>query len=282
MQQLWLFFKSNHAFFLFVLLEIVAISFLVSRNQYQQAKFLQGSSAIQGSVNQKKDKVYDYFSLQKENELLATENQQLLQQLQQFETEQLPIHDTLQVDTLQLENDSIQINQFEFTVAKVISTPIHSSHKLFTINKGSDAGIEARNGVISPNGVVGKVVSTSKQFALVMPLTHLQLKLNIRHQASGYNGNLLWTGNNFTELRAENIPRNASVSVGDSIVTNQYSKSMPEGSFVGTVKQSKLDVSGNFYEITVQPGVDFSQLNFVYVVEQTNLDEMLELENTAR
>ena len=282
MQQLWLFFKTYHAVILFVILEIVALGFLFSRNNYQQAKFLQGSAKIQGSFNEKKSGVYDYFSLKEENSSLAKENSKLLEKLNSLQVNNIPLNDSIATDSTVVHTDSVSVKKYQFQVAKVITNPVQSRFKLYTINKGTEDGVATRNGVISPQGVVGKVVETSEQYSLVMPLIHLQSKLNIRHQPSGYNGNLSWTGASPEQLRVENIPRNATVEVGDSIVTNQYSKSLPEGSFVGKVMEKKFDVSGNFYEIQVTPGVDFSQLNYVYVIHQLDLDEISELENMSQ
>lgn len=277
MQQLWLFLRNYHAVVLFVILEIIALGFLFSRNQYQQAKFLQGSSEIQGRFNEKKSNVYHYFSLGRVNEQLAKENSALLEKLYQQKQEVAPLQDSIVIDSTH--TDSLVVKKYDFTVARVVTNPISTSHKLFTINKGSAQGIAPGNGVISPAGVVGKVVQSSKNFSLVMPLIHLKSKLNVRHLPSGYNGNLIWTGRDFSRLKVENIPRNATVNIGDSIVTNQYSKSLPVESFVGTVIEKKFDASGNFYQIWISPGVDFTQLNYVYIIQQLNLQEILELEN---
>ncbi len=107
------------------------------------------------------------------------------------------------------------------------------------------------------------------------------MRLNIKHQRSGYNGDLVWSGQSFHLVQVENISRNAKVEVGDTIVTNQFSKSLPESTPVGIIEQINFDAAGNFYRLDVQPLADFRKLNYVYVVKRKDLDEIENLEQNV-
>ena len=280
MRQLWLFLKNYHAFFLFLILEIIAIGFLFTRSSYQQAKFLNSSGKAQAKVNELRSSVTDYFGLRKENEELAVENKLLKEKLAAFEHSSLPIQDSVLVDSVQTADTTI-VTAFDFKVAKVISNPMNTSNSLITINKGSADSLHLQDGILSPSGVVGKVVQVSEHYSLVMPLFHPNSRLNVKHKKSNYNGNLVWYGTGFETLRVENIPRNASVEPGDTIITNQYSKSFPERSMVGIVEDRKLDANGNFYQMNVRPTANFFRLDYVYIVQRKDLEEILELESRA-
>ena len=274
MQQFWLFLRNNSNVFLFLFLEIIAFGYLFTRNNYHQAKFLKSSNSVQAKVSATQNKVFGYFHLQEQNNALADENNRLYKEIARLQRIQLPISDSTFVDT-------VKNKQFDFLAAEVISNPLNKSKTLLTIDKGTNQGAALQDGVISPLGVVGKVVQSSANYSIVMPLFHPHSKLNVKHKASGFNGNLIWRGANFQTLTVENIPRNARVEVGDTIVTNQYSKSFPEYSMVGVVTNNELDASGNFYNLDVEPATNFFRLNYVYLVQREDLQEILELENTS-
>lgn len=278
MRQLWLFIKKYHAFFLFLLLEVIAIGYLMTKSRYQQAAFLKESASVQAKVHDARSSITQFLHLSAENEQLARQNSRLQEQLKALQQEKAPLADSTIVDTTRLE-DTIALSQFHFRVARVISNPMNKSNSLLTIDKGRADSIHLQDGVMAPSGVIGKVVQMSEHYSLVMPLFHPNSRLNVKHKESNYNGNLTWNASNFQLLQVENIPRNARVEPGDTIVTNQYSKSFPEYSMVGVVENRSLDANGNFYLMNIRPAANFFRLNYVYVIQRSDLNEILELEN---
>lgn len=274
MQQLFLFFQKNSSLFLFLCLELVALFFLMTRSRYQQARFLNNSSVIQAYVNERRVVVNEYFGLRKENDALAEENIALKNLLERFQEKELTF-DSLEID-------SIHQNTFRYTNAKVISNPMNTSFPFITINKGKKDGVELQDAVISSLGAVGKVVDRNNYYAIVMPLFHPKSKLNVKHLASGYIGNLVWQGNSYETLLVKTITRHAEVNIGDSIVTNQYSKVFPENTMIGTVEKFKLDATGDFYEIFVKPSTEFRRLSNVYVIHRKDITQIEELEENVK
>lgn len=270
MQQLFLFLKKNSSFFLFLFLELVALFFLMTRSRYQQARFLNNCSTLQAYINERRAVIHNYFGLRKENDVLAEENIYLRSLLEQNQEEKFSI------DSLQ--QDSSASILFNYQVAKVVSNPMNTSFPFITINKGTKDGIELNDAVISSLGAVGKIVDKNDHYAIVMPLFHPKSKLNVRHSASGYIGNLIWHGNSFETLLVKTITRHAEVNIGDSIVTNQYSKVFPENTMIGTIKEFELDASGDFYEILVTPSTEFRRLSNVYVIHRKDIEQINELE----
>jgi len=210
----------------------------------------------------------EYFSLKEENKKLAAENAALREEL------------TIGVDSMDLDLpvlDSNLMSNYDIVSAKVISN-VGLNRRVMTINRGSKQGISMESGVISGNGIVGKVVGLNTNYALVMPILHTDSRVNVQHVNSGFNGNLVWDGRSLDEAQVQNIPRNARVNVGDTIRTNSFSRSFTEGSLVAVVNELNYDLSGNFYLLGVTPLADFRRLNYVYVTTQKDIEEIKTLE----
>ncbi len=272
MRQLWLFLVKNHLIFLFVTLQIIGFSLLFSRSDYQRNKWLHATSFYKTSVDSKTNTFTNILDAKLENELLEQENLHLRILLEDaLSAQNKLLKDSTSLDT----TDNVKYN---FVATTVVSNTLNDLYNHITIDVGKKKGVKLSDGIITSEGVIGKVVRTSNNYSLVMPLFHPLMRLNVQHQQSGYNGNLVWNGKSIDELQVENIPRNAEVHINDVISVNQFSKSFPDQSLVGTVTKIDFEASGNFYILTVKPFVDFRKLKHVYVAQRNDLDELLELE----
>jgi len=63
------------------------------------------------------------------------------------------------------------------------------------------------------------------------------------------------------------IPLNAKIRQGDSVITSALSSIFPEGMFVGTVYYYKRNASEAFYTVKVQLSTDFKRLQHVYILD---------------
>ena len=106
--------------------------------------------------------------MKSKNEALVKENKALRQQLK---TSYVRI-----VNNIHQEDDTIYKQRFSFLDAKVISKTVNKRNNFFMLDKGAESGIEKDMGVIAPNGVVGVVVKTTQNFALVMSVLHQDSK----------------------------------------------------------------------------------------------------------
>ena len=79
MRNVFLFIRKYSNFLFFLLLQIIALSFLFRYNKYHEAAFMNVAGEITGSLNQRYSKVEYYFHLKKINEQLAAENLRLNQ-----------------------------------------------------------------------------------------------------------------------------------------------------------------------------------------------------------
>lgn len=274
MRQLWLFLVRNHLVFLFFALLSIGFSLLFSRSNYQRNKWLHGTSIVQSKINERQQKAQSYFDLKWQNDMLIQENFHLRTLLEDAE-------ENSRFSVVNYTKDSVLNAKYEFKPATVVSNQLNGVFNHITVDLGKVDSIKVGDGILTSGGVVGKVVKTSKHYSLIMPLFNRNMRLNVQHKNSGYNGNLVWDGSSFDKLQVENIPRNASVKLGDTIIVNQFSKSFPINSLVGTVQKVGYEASGNFYALSLTPLVDFRRLNHVYIAHRKDIDEILELESAT-
>ena len=72
------------------------------------------------------------------------------------------------------------------------------------------------------------------------------------------------------------------ISKGDAIVTSKYSAIFPEGISIGNIVDFKINPGDNFYTISVKLSTDFSNLSYVYVVNNLMKGEQRILEEKSQ
>ena len=76
----------------------------------------------------------------------------------------------------------------------------------------------------------------------------------------------------------EGIPKSVQVKVGDTVVTSKYSYNFPPEKIIGTVSGISNDPATGFYLLRIRPSVNFSNIQQVFVVENLQREEQLQLE----
>ena len=97
---------------------------------------------------------------------------------------------------------------------------------------------------------------------------------------SNHFGELTWDGKSYHFAQLNSVEKYVPVSVGDSLITNSFSNIFPEGIPIGTVNRYERQESNNFYaSIEVALSVDFSNLNYVYILNDKLKEERKKLES---
>ena len=134
-----------------------------------------------------------------------------------------------------------------------------------TIDRGSADGVQANMAVISPRGIVGRVVgdpaSHASRVQLIVDRTAAAGAIAERSRAGG----MVVGIDGDPPLRMDLVSNLADVNVGDVIVTSGVDGVYPKGITIGRVEKSQRGTK-LYREITVRPAVDFSSLEEVLVV----------------
>jgi len=270
MRNLFFFIFRYHAFFLFLILQVICLFLVISNNGYQRAAFMNVSDELVGRTMSAYKEVTGYLTLGESNKELAKENAQLRSHFPPMYYE-----DTSKVHSV---HDSLRKQFYSFIPARVIQITTNESNNYILINKGSDEGIEPRMGVLGPQGVVGIVRSVSPHFAVLNSLLHSQTTVNARVGHNGQRGFTHWDGKSPDLIKLVDITRNNQIRKGDTIFTSGQSRLFPADIPVGTIQDFSIKESGNFYDITVKLATDYRRIDYVYVVNnmmRTEIDSLL-------
>jgi rod shape-determining protein MreC len=148
--------------------------------------------------------------------------------------------------------------------ARVIGVSPNSGSRIVFLDRGSRDGIHPDMGVITPDGVVGKILA-------VFPDTSQLLLLN--DKVSGVGALLAGTrtqgpvvGDGGPVLRMEYVTNDVKIAPGETILTSGEDRIFPKDLPVGTVLAAKRDPHGSFQQITIQPAAHLDRLEEVLVL----------------
>lgn len=281
MRNVFLFLRRYKTFFTFLILQAVAIWFLVSYNRFHRAKFLGIANEFTGRINTQYNKVEDYFSLKEENKRVHRLNDSLLNLLRQnfsrHDTSGMLVQDSLPFDTMG------HYRRYWARPATVVYNTVSSQKNFIQLNRGSNQGIRDNMAVVSSDGaVVGIVVNTSSNFAQVMSLLHVQNSVSASLKRSGDFGTAEWDGKDPRYLLLRKIPKTVELKKGDTVLTSPVSFNYPPGYMVGTVHAIKLDNTTGMYELQVKTAANFYNLQQVHVLENRDYAEQTGLNQDTR
>jgi len=274
MGQLLAFLVKYRAFFIFLILELICISLIVSNNDYQRSAYLKSSSSLIGSITESSDNVGEYFGLKRVNRELAEENARL--------RELLLSSPKIALDSMSnytIEADTADSMEYILRSAEIVRNDIRLANNFFMINKGSKDGIRPEMGVVSPSGVVGKIRWVSKNYSEGISMLNTRNSFSAKHQSSNRIGTIQWDGLDPKIAKLLFITPDVNMQVGDTIVTSSFNAVFPKDLIIGTVKKSARDVNNTYLNIEISLSVDFGKLSYVYVIENVRKEEQDSLIN---
>ena len=261
MQRIIYFLIRNKNFILFLTLLSISISLNFSYNEYNKSKFINSSNFIFSSLYDTKFTVSKYLNLELQNQLLLEENKNLKKIL--FNSE---------IPTKSF--DSINSIGFEVMTASVIKNSYSKTNNFITINKGFKDGIGIDYGVISSNGVVGIIDKTTTNYSRLISILNTNFLLNAKFKNSNYFGVLSWNGKNINKVQLKDVPKQAKIKIGDTIVTGGNSLIFPKGILIGYIQSFKLDNSENYLELEVNLSTDMTNIENLYIINNNNATEI--------
>ncbi|WP_457609649.1 rod shape-determining protein MreC [Lutibacter sp.] len=270
MQQIIYFIRKFRYFLLFLLLEIIAIIFTVQHHSYHTSKFINSANFISGGIYNKVNSVNEYFLLKSENKILSEENVRLKNLLEQKEID-------YNEDIFTVIDSSKYSQKYEYYSAKVINNNYTKRNNTLTLNKGSKDGLTPDLGVINSKGIIGIVENTSSNFSTVISILNNNSKINVHLKNNNHFGTLIWDGEDYNITQIVDIPRQAKIKIGDTVVTGGKSVIFPEGINVGVIKDFTFE-NNQYQKINVLLFNDMSSIGYVEVIKNLQKIEQKELE----
>jgi rod shape-determining protein MreC len=160
-----------------------------------------------------------------------------------------------------------------FIAANVIGRETGPWMETLMIDKGTLDGVEPYMGVVTPRGVVGKVIKTFRHGAQVLLLTDVNSAIAAIVQRTRDEG--IVHGAGMGKARLKYLSPVAEIAAGDLLVTSGLEGSFSKGVLIGRVNKVQRQGNDFFLDITVTPEMLLSKLEEVLVLTslQNTIDE---------
>ena len=211
------------------------------------------------------DKWVGYVYLRNVN----TENQQLRAEIERMKLEQTRLSEDAKMARRIQTLLGFKEQYIDQTVAaQVIGTSGNEQSRVLYIDKGSNDGLKPDMAVITPTGIVGKIVQVSASWAQVLPINDQLSGVGAALKDSRLQGILKGAPNGTTTLQY--IMSDEPVKPGEIVITSGGDRIFPKGLLVGTVASVEPG-KDLFLNIRVVPSARLDRLEEVLVV--TKIEE---------
>ena len=268
MQQIIFFLIRNKNFLLFIVLFSISIFLTIQTHSYHKNNFVNSSNNITGGIYTIKSSITNYFNLREENEILIDENTRIRIQLESYKSK---------VVNQNIDTNSI-LSKYYFVSAKVINNSFSKTKNKITIDKGERDSIQLDLGVITSKGIVGIIDNVSNKYATIQSILNTNSQINAKLKNEKHFGSLVWNAEDPNVIQLIDIPRLASVKIGDTIVTGGKSTIFPEGILIGAVIDFELTEDKNSQNLNIQLFNDMTNLQHVYIIDNLDSQEIINLE----
>jgi rod shape-determining protein MreC len=205
---------------------------------------------LRSELGEARDRLMEYERVSRDLAELRRENQALREQL--GFAQRLPFH---------------------YIFAQVIARDPGNQFSTIMVNRGSIHGMREGMPVIAfqggLQGLVGRVVLVSLSSSIVQPITDPNSYVAARLQSSRFDGLVAGAQGGAGTLTMSYVKKLAvnEVQYGELVVTSGMGQLFPEGIHVGRVREMTARGYEASLELEVEPIVDFSRLEFVYIID---------------
>lgn len=229
--------------------------------------FRSATSALVRQVERYYNYVFQYESLQAENQALKA-------QISSME------EDVRSADSLQRENERLhqllglasEHEDYQFASAYIISWVDSNWKSAFTIGKGTSSGVcEGMVAVTEYGQVIGLVTEAGSNWAIVTTVLDSALDISATVASTGYNGvveGALATGSEGL-LRMNYLPTDSVLRNNDQVLTTG-STVYPRGLIIGYITDANFDQTGVAKYALLKPAADMDNLEQVFIITDYN------------
>lgn len=255
------FLKKYNYIILFLILEVICILMITHNLPYQKRKLTNFGNNISGKIYKTTTNWSNYFHLKDENQLITDYNASLMSMLYQQNSDSL----------LEYENKT---SDYKFIPANVINNSIHRNNNYLLIDKGKNDGLNENMGVVCENGIVGKIVNVSDNYASVISMLHPYTIVSARFKDNQHLANVCWNTHDYRYGIVKDIPLHLQLNKGDTLVTSGFSNVYPQDFLIGTIEEMIESESKDFNTAKIRFSTNFSTLRHVFVIENLNQNEI--------
>ena len=240
---------------------VLALAIAVNRHRDGLNSLRQVSITVVSALEEPLSNVRVYRQALKTNTYLQKQNILLQDELSRLRT--------IEQENQELRNLLNYQNNSEFTLHPVrfVSKNLSGINNTFTINAGSNNGINVGMPVITSDGLVGKVILTSPFYSQVMPYYNNLFRVSARIQETRSMGIVSWQGENMSELILNFVPKTISVNPGYVIETSGFGNEFPGGIPIGTVIRTEAEEGKDTQRIFLSPFTSLPEVSEGFVIK---------------
>ncbi|HUL44572.1 MAG TPA: rod shape-determining protein MreC [Bacteroidota bacterium] len=256
-----------------VLLVIISLILLGANDNVQVRAIRSSTIGVVGFFQRALAVIPNVFELKKENEILRQLNVNLSDEVNRLREARL--------ENIRLRNllGLREQHPLGLLAGDVVGKSLHLLRNTITVNLGESDGVKADMPIISEGGLVGRILLSSRHYAIGQLVLNKDFRASAKIQRSRVDGIIAWDGEDF--LRLNNVAKTQDVRPGDVVMTSEYSNIYPPNIEIGIVTKVTEKPGNLFKEIEVSPSVDFSSLEQIFVVTASSDTERDDLERKA-
>jgi len=241
----------NHRLVLFVLLEMIALSWVTSTHSHPRGTLAKIGMEMSTNWTDVVGRIIDYKDFKKNNSSLLIENARL-------RTENMSYR-SLSMSSRLLHSR----NSWESTPAEIIRYPTSFKNNVLVANKGSLSGLQPGMGMLENGVMAGLITEVSVNHSLVLPIIHLSTNWSVRLGYDGAVGILNWSGESVEYATLTDIPLSEHILPGDSVITSGFQGTFPSGILVGKVEELIVTEADEFQSVTIKLSADYKRIHYV-------------------
>lgn len=240
----------------FIILEVAALCCLAYGSAVRKIWLTRGFTNISAAIWGWADNMHNYFALAGENERLVQDNCDLQRRI-------LEVQARKTAPTL----------PFTCLDARVVTMTTGSQHNYMILDRGSEDGVEAGDGVITTKGAVGIIQAVSADYAFALSFANENVIVSAKAGIDGSVGSLVWSGLALNSALLGGIPVHKDVAPGDTVYTSGFSAIFPANIPIGIAGEKRIN-NGSTAEYKVTMLEDLSSLHYVSIVKNTGKAEL--------
>lgn len=198
--------------------------------------------------------------------------------------EQLAFSHQWQTRVKELENEVFELKELNglkglhtdmsLVQAKVMNRSLETWDSALTNDLGSDDGVAVGDGVITPYGIVGRVISVTQGQSIVSLITanndYSQVSVKIEIASGRFVQGIVNSYNNDTGLFTVKLMETSSSILPEMLVsTSGMGGIFPAGLLMGSVDSVKAVADSAGFIVYVKSLVDFNDIQYVSVVKKS-------------
>lgn len=179
----------------------------------------------------------------------------------------------LQTEEIRLENERLRsmldfrsASSYRLIAARVIGRSADSWASTLMIDRGRGHGVRKGMGVITPVGLIGRVIDVGPSMSKVLLISDPDLGVSGIVERTRHEGLVCGTLGN--RLIMKYLPTDADIQAGDMVITSGVTSVYPKGIPIGKVIEVDKQLSGLSLYVILQPAVNAGTVEEVFLVDQ--------------